>query len=43
MRFEGFSFGSDGVSYDQDVVIDRGDVRRRKKMLPKSSRRGMNQ
>jgi len=31
MRFEGFSFGSDGVSYDQDVVIDRGDVRRRKK------------
>src|SRR6266853_3692435 len=34
MRFEGFSFGSiriDGVTYDHDVVIDRGEVRRRKK------------
>jgi hypothetical protein len=30
-----FSFGSDGVSYDQDVVIDRGDVRRRKKKASK--------
>lgn len=28
MRFEEFSFGSiriDGVSYDHDAVIDRGD------------------
>ena len=34
MRFEKFSFGSiriDGVSYDHDVVIDRGEVRKRKK------------
>ena len=34
MRFEQFSFGSiqiDGVAYDHDVVIDRGEVRKRKK------------
>ena len=34
MRFEAFSFGSiriDGVSYTHDVVIDRGQVRKRKK------------
>jgi hypothetical protein len=34
MRFEQFSFGSiqiDGVAYDYDVVIDRGEVRKRKK------------
>src|SRR6266496_1431755 len=34
MRFESFSFGSiriDGVSYEHDVVIDRGEVRKRKK------------
>jgi hypothetical protein len=34
MRFESFSFGSiriDGVTYDHDVVIDRGEVRKRKK------------
>jgi len=34
MRFEKFSFGSiriDGVTYQHDVVIDRGDVRKRKK------------
>jgi hypothetical protein len=39
MRFEAFSFGSiriDGVTYDHDVVIDRGKVRKRKK---KPSRR----
>ena len=32
MRFDGFSFGSiriDGVSYDHDTVIARGEVRRR--------------
>jgi hypothetical protein len=34
MRFEECSFGSiriDGVTYDHDVVIDRGEVRKRKK------------
>jgi|SRR5215469_8319366 len=34
MRFEEFSFGSiriDGVTYEHDVVIDRGTVHRRKK------------
>ncbi|MEW6267735.1 MAG: hypothetical protein AB1689_00390 [Thermodesulfobacteriota bacterium] len=34
MRFEAFSFGSiriDGVTYEHDVVIDRGTVRKRKK------------
>ena len=34
MRFEKFSFGSiriDGVTYEHDVVIDRGQVRKRKK------------
>lgn len=34
MRFEAFSFGSiqiDGVTYEHDVVIDRGKVRKRKK------------
>ncbi len=34
MRFESFSFGSiqiDGVTYEHDVVIDRGEVRKRKK------------
>jgi hypothetical protein len=40
MRFEEFSFGSiriDGVSYDHDVVIDRGEVRKRKKKPPRGS------
>jgi hypothetical protein len=34
MQFEQFSFGSiqiDAVAYDHDVVIDRGEVRKRKK------------
>ena len=34
MRFEAFSFGViriDGVTYHHDVVIDRGQVRKRKK------------
>ena len=34
MDFEKFSFGSiriDGTTYDHDVVIDRGEVRKRKK------------
>jgi hypothetical protein len=41
MRFEAFSFGSiriDGVSYDHDVVIDRGNVRKRKKKASKKFR-----
>ena len=39
MRFEGFSFGSiriDGVSYDYDVVIDRGEIASGRKKLPRS-------
>ncbi len=34
MRFEALSFGSieiDGITYEHDVVIDRGEVRKRKK------------
>jgi hypothetical protein len=34
MRFEAFSFGSiriDGVIYTHDVVIDRGQIRKRRK------------
>ena len=38
MRFEAFSFGSiriDGVTYEHDVLIDRGEVRKRKKKASK--------
>ena len=41
MRFEGFSFGSitiDGRTHLYDVVIDRGDVRKRKKKPSKKFR-----
>jgi hypothetical protein len=41
MRFEGFSFGSiriDGVTFEHDVVIDRGEVRERKKKPSKRFR-----
>jgi len=41
MRFEKFSFGSiriDGLTYAHDVVIDRGDVRKRKKKPSKKFR-----
>jgi len=41
MRYEAFSFGSiriDGVTYDHDVVIDRGAVRKRKKKPSKKFR-----
>jgi hypothetical protein len=41
MRFEKFSFDSiriDGTTYEHDVVIDRGDVRRRKKKPSKEFR-----
>ncbi|HYL11462.1 MAG TPA: MTH938/NDUFAF3 family protein [Terriglobales bacterium] len=34
MRFEAFAFGSiriDGITYEHDVLIDRGKVRKRKK------------
>ena len=41
MRFEAFSFGSiriDGVTYDHDVVIDRGEIHKRKKKPSKKFR-----
>ena len=41
MRFEAFTFGSiriDGVTYEHDVVIDRGQVRKRKKKPSKQFR-----
>ena len=41
MRFEAFTFGSiriDGVTYEHDVVIDRGRVRKRKKKPSKKFR-----
>lgn len=43
MRFEAFSFGSiriDGVTYEHDVVIDQGEVRKRKKGPSKRFRGG---
>jgi hypothetical protein len=41
MRFEAFSFGSiriDGITYDHDVIIDQGNVRKRKKKPSKKFR-----
>jgi hypothetical protein len=41
MRFEKFSFGSiciDGVTYNHDVVIDRGEIYKRKKKPSKKFR-----
>ena len=41
MRYESFSFGSiriDGVTYNHDVVIDRGEIRKRKKKASKQYR-----
>jgi hypothetical protein len=41
MRFQSFTFGSiriDGVTYDHDVVIDRGEIRRRSKKASKPFR-----
>jgi hypothetical protein len=41
IHFEKFSFGSiciDGTTYNHDVVIDRGEVRRRKKKPSKEFR-----
>jgi len=41
MHFEAFSFGSiriDGITYEHDVLIDRGQVRKRKKKPSKRFR-----
>jgi hypothetical protein len=41
MRFDKFSFGTiriDGVTYESDIVIDRGEVRERKKKQSKKYR-----
>jgi hypothetical protein len=41
MRFTDYSFGSvrvDGVTYDHDLIIDRGKVRKRKKAASKQFR-----
>jgi hypothetical protein len=41
LRFKGFSFGSiqiNGTTYDYDVVIDRGEIRKRKKKPSKKLR-----
>ena len=42
MRFTDFSFGwvrIDGVTYEHDVIIDRGKIRKRKKAASKRFRR----
>jgi len=41
MRFTGYSFGSirvDGMTYDHDLIIDRGKIRKRKKAASKRFR-----
>src|SRR5207244_6150348 len=41
MRFQKFSFGSiriDGTAYEHDVVIDRGEIRKRKKKASRKFR-----
>jgi hypothetical protein len=41
MRFQSFSFGSiriDGTTFENDVVIDRGEIRKRKKKSSKKFR-----
>jgi hypothetical protein len=41
MHFEKFTFGSiriDGITYEYDVVIDRGQVRKRRKKVSKKFR-----
>jgi hypothetical protein len=43
VRFSGYSFGSvrvDGVTYDHDLVIDRGKIRKRKKGASRKFRGG---
>ena len=42
VRFSGYSFGSvrvDGVTYDHDLIIDRGKIRKRKKGASRKFRR----
>jgi hypothetical protein len=41
MRFTGYSFGSirvDGVTYDHDLIIDRGKIRKRNKAASRKFR-----
>jgi hypothetical protein len=41
MRFDAFSFGSiriDSIAYDHDIVLDRGEIRKRKKQPSKKFR-----
>ena len=41
MRFTGYSFGSiqvDGVTYEHDLILDRGKVRKRKKAASRKFR-----
>jgi len=41
VRFDAFSFGSiqiDGITYDHDIVIDRGEIRKRQKKPSKKLR-----
>ena len=41
MRLNGYSFGSvrvDGVTYDHDLIIDRGKIRKRKKAASRKFR-----
>ncbi len=41
MRFTGYSFGSvqvDGVTYDHDLIIDRGKIRKRNKAASRKYR-----
>jgi hypothetical protein len=41
MRFTDYSFGSirvDGVTYDRDLIIDRGKIRKRKKAASRTFR-----
>lgn len=44
MQFDSFSFGSiqiDGSTYEYDVVIDRGEISKRKKKHPSNSVRSL--
>lgn len=41
MRFDSFSFGSiqiDGSTYEYDVIVDRGEIRKRQKKPSKKFR-----
>jgi hypothetical protein len=44
MRFQEFSFGSiriNDMTYEHDVVIDQGEIHKRKKKLSKKFSRGV--